>query len=209
MTKVRPGLIVLASLLAAACGGDKGNGGSGAAGGAAGGKSAGGGVTLNAAGATFPAPIYTKWFATYAAQHGVQVNYQAIGSGGGIQQVAARTVDFGASDAPMKPDEEAKAPGVLELPTVMGAVVVTYNVPGVTQPLRLDGPLLADLFMGKVTKWNDPRIAALNPGVALPDRPVAVVHRSDGSGTTFVFTDYLAKVSPAWKSGIGADKSVK
>ena len=202
MKNLRTGLVALAAL-AAACGGDKGNGGN------AGGSAAGGKVTLNGAGATFPAPIYTKWFGDYAAAHPVQVNYQAIGSGGGIQQVTAKTVDFGASDAPMKAEEEAKAPGILQLPTVMGAVVVTYNLPGVTQPLKLDGALLADVFAGRVAKWNDPRIAALNPGVTLPGSPIAVVHRSDGSGTTFVFTDYLSKVSPEWKSSVGADKSVK
>jgi phosphate transport system substrate-binding protein len=137
------------------------------------------------------------------------VNYQSIGSGGGIQQVTAGTVDFGASDAPMTPEEEAKVPGILQLPTVLGAVAVTYNVPGLAQPIKLSGPVLARIFMGGVTKWNDPAIVADNPGVALPATPIAVVHRSDGSGTTFVFTDYLSKVSPEWKSGIGTGKSVR
>lgn len=166
-------------------------------------------VTLTGAGATFPYPIYSKWFSDYGAKTGVRVNYQSIGSGGGIQQVTAGTVDFGASDAPMKPAEEAKSPGIMQLPTVLGAVVVTYNVPGVSQPLKLSGPLLADIFLGKVKRWNDPRIGAENPGVNLPAQEIAVVRRSDGSGTTYVFTEYLSAVSPAWKAAVGSDKAVK
>ena len=168
----------------------------------------GGKVTLTGAGATFPAPIYSKWFSDYGQAHPVQVNYQSIGSGGGIQQVTAGTVDFGASDAPMTAEEAGKVPGILQLPTVLGAVTVTYNVPGLTAPLKLSGPALAAIFLGKVTKWNDAAIAADNPGVTLPATNIAVVHRSDGSGTTFVFTDYLAQVSPEWKSSVGNGKSV-
>ena len=206
MKTIRPGALALAALLAA-CGGDRAPGG-GAANGGTGGAAAGGAVTLTGAGATFPAPIYSKWFSDYGQAHGVQVNYQSIGSGGGIQQVTAGTVDFGASDAPMSAEEEGKVPGILQLPTVLGAVAVTYNLPGLQQPLRLSGPALAGIFLGKVTKWNDPAIAADNPGVALPSTNIAVVHRSDGSGTTFVFTDYLAKASPEWKAGPGTGKSV-
>lgn len=166
-------------------------------------------VTLTGAGATFPYPLYSKWFETYGRENPVRVNYQPIGSGGGIRQITERTVDFGASDAPMTDEELAKAPEMLHLPTVLGSVAVTYNLPGVTQPLRLDGATLADVFLGGVKKWNDPRIAALNPGVQLPDQDILPVYRTDGSGTTYVFTDYLAAVSPAWKQQVGAGKSVK
>ncbi|MFL5542489.1 MAG: phosphate ABC transporter substrate-binding protein PstS, partial [Longimicrobiaceae bacterium] len=203
MKTIRSGAMVLAALLAACGRGDAGD-----AKAAPGAAPAGGSVSLTGAGATFPAPVYGKWFSDYGQAHGVQVNYQSIGSGGGIQQVTAGTVDFGASDAPMSAEEEAKVPGILQLPTVLGAVAVTYNLPGVQQPLRLSGPVLASIFLGKVTKWNDAAIAADNPGVQLPNTNVAVVHRSDGSGTTFVFTDYLAKVSPEWKAGPGSGKSV-
>jgi phosphate transport system substrate-binding protein len=137
------------------------------------------------------------------------VNYQSVGSGAGIRQVTEGTVDFGASDAPMSDEELRKKPGILHVPTVLGSVAVAYNLPGLRQPLRLDGPTLAALFMGEVKKWNDPRIAALNPGAALPDRDVLPVTRSDGSGTTYVFTDYLAAVSPRWRGGVGKGKSVK
>src|SRR4051812_2827469 len=155
---------------------------------------------LTGAGATFPFPIYSKWFADYAAKTNVKINYQSIGSGGGIRQLSEQTVDFGATDAPMSDAELAKAKGgpVLHIPTVLGAVVVTYNVPELTRALRLDGATLADVFLGKITKWNDARIAALNPGAKLPGSDILVVHRSDGSGTSYVFTDYLASVSPAW-----------
>ena len=168
-----------------------------------------GSVDLTGAGATFPAPIYSKWFADYAAKTGVKINYQAIGSGGGIRQLSEGTVDFGASDSPMKDDEIAKAKGpILHIPTVLGAVAVTYNVPEVTTQLKLTGQALGDIFMGKLKKWNDPAIAALNPGVKLPSTDILVVHRSDGSGTTFVFTDYLTAVSKAWAAGPGKGKEV-
>jgi phosphate transport system substrate-binding protein len=164
---------------------------------------------LTGAGATFPNPIYTKWFADYAAKTGVQINYQSIGSGGGIRQFTERTVDFGASDAPMSDAEIAKLPGpAMHLPTVMGAVVVTYNVPGLAS-LKLDGPALADIFLGKITRWDDARIKALNAGVSLPSSDILVVHRSDGSGTSYVFTDYLTTVSAAWKAGPGKGKDVQ
>jgi phosphate transport system substrate-binding protein len=164
---------------------------------------------LNGAGATFPYPIYSKWFADYAATSGVKINYQSIGSGGGIRQLTEGTVDFGASDAPMSDAELAKlkAP-VMHFPTVLGAVVITYNVPGITKAIRLTGPLVADIFAGKITKWNDARIASLNPGLALPSRDILVVHRSDGSGTTYIFSDYLASVSPAWAQAPGKGKEL-
>jgi phosphate transport system substrate-binding protein len=166
---------------------------------------------LTGAGATFPYPIYSKWFSDYAAKTGVKINYQPIGSGGGIRQLSEQTVDFGASDAPMSDAELAKAKGgtVLHVPTVLGAVVVTYNLPEVKRPLRLDGTTLADVYLGKITKWNDARIAALNPGVKLPATDILVVHRSDGSGTSYVFTDYLASASPAWAAKPGKGKEVQ
>ncbi|MEP6507767.1 MAG: phosphate ABC transporter substrate-binding protein PstS [Gemmatimonadales bacterium] len=164
---------------------------------------------LTGAGATFPAPIYSKWFAEYATKTGVKINYQAIGSGGGIRQLSEATVDFGASDSPMKDEEITKAKGpVLHIPTVLGAVALTYNLPEVTTQLKLTGDVVASIFMGKITKWNDPAIAALNPGVKLPATDVLVVHRSDGSGTTFVFTDYLTAVSKAWAAGPGKGKEI-
>ncbi len=167
-------------------------------------------IQLNGAGATFPAPIYTKWFSEYHKAHpNVQINYQSIGSGGGIRQVTERTVDFGASDGPMTADQLQSAPGILHFPTVMGAVVPIYSIPGVTSELKFTGPLLADIFMGKITKWNDKAIAAVNPGVKLPDADIAVVHRSDGSGTTYIFADYLAKVSPEWRKRVGVATSLK
>jgi phosphate transport system substrate-binding protein len=167
-------------------------------------------ATLTGAGATFPYPIYSKWFSDYATETGVKINYQSIGSGGGIRQMQEQTVDFGATDAPMSNDEMAKAKGgpVLHFPTVLGADVVTYNLPGLTSRLKLTGPVLADIFLGKVKKWNAPAIAALNPGVSLPGTDILVVHRSDGSGTTYIFTSYLTAVSPAWKAGPGAGKEV-
>ena len=169
------------------------------------------GADLTGAGATFPHPIYSKWFADYAAKTGVKINYQPIGSGGGIRQLSEQTVDFGASDAPMTDEEMAKAKGgpILHFPTVLGAVVITYNVPGVTKSLRLTGEVVADIFLGQITKWNDPKIAALNPGVKLPSTDVLVAHRSDGSGTTYIFTDYLTNVSQAWATGPGKGKEVK
>ena len=193
-------LVVSLALLAACGGGDKqsGTGGSGS-----------GSVDLTGAGATFPYPLYSKWFSDYAAATGVKINYQSIGSGGGIRQLSEGTVDFGASDSPMSDDDIAKAKGpVMHFPTVLGAVVVAYNLPGLSGPLKLSGDLVADIFAGKVKKWNDPRIAAVNAGVVLPADDILVVHRSDGSGTTFVFTDYLATVSPTWASGPGRGKEV-
>jgi len=170
-----------------------------------------GSVDLTGAGATFPYPIYSKWFADYAQQTGVKINYQSIGSGGGIRQLSEETVDFGASDSPMSDDELAKAKGgpVLHIPTVLGAVVITYNVPGVSAPLKLTAPAIADIFAGKVTKWSDTRITSLNAGVKLPTSDILVVHRSDGSGTTYIFTDYLSKAVPAWNSSVGKGKEVK
>ena len=170
-----------------------------------------GSAALTGAGATFPNPIYTKWFDAYARQTGVRINYQSIGSGGGIRQFTEGTVDFGATDGPMSDEQiAAVAGGVEHLPTVIGAVVITYNLPPIDgTPLRLDGPTIAAIYAGEVTRWNEPRIAALNPGVKLPASDIIVVHRSDGSGTTFVFTDYLTKVSPAWASSVGKSTSVR
>ena len=169
------------------------------------------GADLTGAGATFPYPIYSKWFSDYATKTGVKINYQPIGSGGGIRQLSEQTVDFGATDAPMSDAELAKAKGgpVMHIPTVLGAVVVTYNVPELKKPLRLDGTTLADIFLGKITKWNDARIAALNPGAKLPSSDILVVHRSDGSGTSYVFTDYLASVSGEWATKPGKGKEVQ
>jgi phosphate transport system substrate-binding protein len=169
------------------------------------------GVDLTGAGATFPYPIYSKWFSDYANKTGVKINYQSIGSGGGVRQISEQTVDFGASDGPMKDDELAKAKGgaIMHFPTVLGADVITYNVREITQPLKLTGQAIADIFLGKITKWNDTRIATLNPGVKLPAGDILVVHRSDGSGTTYIFTDYLATVSPEWARVVGRGKEVK
>jgi phosphate transport system substrate-binding protein len=167
-------------------------------------------MLINGAGATFPYPLYSKWFDQYArVDPAVRFNYQSIGSGGGQKQIMAQTVDFGASDGPMSDENLAKAPGkILHLPTVAGAVVVTYNVPGEPQ-LKLDGPTIADIFLGKIPKWNDQRIAALNPGVKLPGDDLVAVHRTDGSGTTYIFTDYLSSVSPQWEKQVGRNTSVK
>ena len=192
-------MLTIALAGAAACGGD------GAQSGAAGGR----GVDLTGAGATFPLPLYSRWTADYLQEKGVRINYQSIGSGGGIQQLLARTVDFGASDAPMKDEELARAGApVLHFPMTLGAVAISYNVPSVQQPLRLSGDVVADMFLGRITRWNDPRIAATNPGVSLPDEALLPVHRSDGSGTTFVFTEYLSAVSTPWQSGPGTGKDV-
>jgi phosphate transport system substrate-binding protein len=173
-------------------------------------KPASGGTTLTGAGATFPNPIYTKWFDAYYKQTGVRINYQSIGSGGGIRQFIEGTVDFGATDAPMTDEQVAAGKGnVLHVPTVLGAVIATYNLPAAgTSALRFDGATLAGIYLGRITKWSDPRIVALNPGVKLPDQDIIVVHRSDGSGTSFIFTDYLSKVSPAWKGTVGRGTSV-
>ncbi|MFL6514493.1 MAG: phosphate ABC transporter substrate-binding protein PstS [Chthoniobacterales bacterium] len=166
-------------------------------------------MTINGAGATFPYPIYSKWFDEYAkVDSSVRFNYQSIGSGGGQKQILAQTVDFGASDGPMSDDNLAKAPGkLLHIPTVAGADVVTYNLEG-SPTLKLDADTTADIFLGKIKRWNDPNLTALNPGVSLPDKEIVVVHRSDGSGTTYIFTDYLAKVSADWKSKVGTNTSV-
>jgi phosphate transport system substrate-binding protein len=168
-------------------------------------------VDLTGAGATFPYPIYSKWFSDYATQTGVKINYQSIGSGGGIRQLSEQTVDFGASDSPMSDQELASAKGgpILHFPTVMGAVVITYNVPSVSRPLNLTGDAIADIFSGKITKWNDARIVAQNRGVTLPNSDILVVHRSDGSGTTYIFSDYLTAVSPSWSSTLGKGKEIK
>jgi phosphate transport system substrate-binding protein len=168
-------------------------------------------TTLNGAGATFPYPIYSKWFSEYHKAHPeVQFNYQSIGSGGGINQLKAGTVDFGASDMPLK-DEQVKQIPVpfVQLPTVLGSVVPSYHISGVTAELKFTPQALAGIYLGKITKWNDQAIASVNPGVNLPDKPIVVVYRSDGSGTTFVWTDYLSKVSPEWKSTVGSNTSVK
>jgi phosphate transport system substrate-binding protein len=175
---------------------------------AAGSALAGDNLLINGAGATFPAPLYTKWFADYnKVNPTVQINYQAIGSGGGIKQITEKTVDFGASDAPMSEEELAKAPGLLHIPTVMGAVVVTWNEPEI-KTLKLTPETLAAIFLGKITKWNDAAIAKDNAGAKLPATDITVARRSDGSGTTYVFTDYLSKVSPEFKAGPGTGKSV-
>ena len=169
------------------------------------------GAAITGAGATFPNPIYTKWFDAYARETGVRINYQSIGSGGGIRQFTEGTVDFGASDGPMTDEQIAAAHGdVIHVPTVLGAVVATYNLPELGEkPLRFDGTTLADIFLGRISRWNDPRIRALNPGVALPAQDILVVHRSDGSGTSYIFTDFLSKVSPEWKSKVGSATSVQ
>lgn len=165
--------------------------------------------SLSGAGATFPAVIYTKWIDEYNKLTGVQVNYQAIGSGGGIKGITDQTVDFAGSDNAMTDEQMAALKAsVLHIPTVMGGIVITYNVQGVSSGLKLTSDTISGIFLGDITKWSDPRLAADNPGIALPDAAIATVHRSDGSGTTAVFTDYLAKVSPAWKSKVGTGQSV-
>jgi phosphate transport system substrate-binding protein len=175
------------------------------------GRNTGGTVSLQGAGATFPYPLYLKWLNEYTKDHAnVRIDYQSIGSGGGIKQIQAQTVDFGASDAPMTNDDLKAAPApIIHIPTVLGAVVLTYNLPEAAKPLRFSPDVIADVFLGKITKWNDARIAADNPDANLPAKDITVVHRADGSGTSFVFTDYLAKVSAEWKSKVGADKSPK
>jgi phosphate transport system substrate-binding protein len=172
---------------------------------------AAGAQNINAAGATFPYPIYNKWFTEYAQAHpNVKINYQPIGSGGGIKQVSEGTIDFGASDMPVTDEAIASAKvKFFHIPTVLGAVVPVYNVPGVSKPLNFSGDVIADIYLGKITKWNDPRIAKDNPGVSLPDKQILAVYRSESSGTTFIFTDYLSKVSPDWKAKVGANSAVK
>jgi len=188
MNKSRIAVLAMAALATAALAGDK--------------------MLITGAGATFPFPLYSKWFSDYNKQHPeVQINYQSIGSGGGIKQITEKTVDFGASDAPMSDEEMAKAPGIQHIPTVLGAVVLVYNVPGL-EGLKLTPETVSGIFLGKITRWNDPAVARDNKGARLPDSAIAVAHRSDGSGTTAVFTDYLSKVSPDWKAGPGAGKSV-
>jgi phosphate transport system substrate-binding protein len=168
-------------------------------------------TTLNGAGATFPYPMYSKWFSEYHKLHpDIQMNYQSIGSGGGIRQVIAGTVDFGATDGPMTDDQLKEAKGkILHLPTVLGADVPAYNIPGVTAELNFTPEALAGIFLGRISKWNDKAIAQANPGVSLPDKEIIVVHRSDGSGTTYIWTDYLSKVSSDWQSQVGKGTSVK
>jgi len=188
--------VVVFLLASTACNNNGGPGGSGS-------------VSLQGAGATFPNPLYQKWLSEYGNLHpNVKIDYQSIGSGGGIKQLKEQTVDFGASDAPMKDEDLKSAPGeILHIPTVLGAVVITYNLEGVKQSLRFSPEVVADIFLGKIKKWNDPKIAADNPGLTLPANDVTVVHRSDGSGTSAVFTDYLSKVSTEWKDKVGSGTS--
>jgi phosphate transport system substrate-binding protein len=167
-------------------------------------------TNLNGAGATFPNPIYSKWFSDYHKQHpDIEINYQSIGSGGGIQQLKAGTVDFGASDMPLKPEQlkELRGP-IIQFPTVLGSVVPAYNLPEVQQEIKFTPEALAEIYLGKVTKWNDKLLADANPGVNLPAKDIIACHRSDGSGTSFVWTDYLSKVSPEWKTKVGSNTSV-
>lgn len=167
-------------------------------------------VDLTGAGATFPYPLYARWFNEYATLTNVRINYQSIGSGGGIRQVVARTVDFGATDVPMTDAELASAGmPVLHIPTVIGAVAITYNLPGLARPLNLSPDVIADIFLGTITRWSDARITALNPKLTLPDTDILVVHRADGSGTSYIFSDFLTTVSPAWAAGPGRGKDVR
>ena len=168
-------------------------------------------TTLTGAGATFPNPIYSKWFSEYHSQHPeIEINYQAIGSGGGIRQVLAGTVDFGATDGPMTDEQLASSKTkILHIPTVLGSVVPAYHVNGVTEELKFTPQVLADIFLGKITSWNDPALVKINPSAKLPNVPIVIVHRSDSSGTSYCFTDYLSKVSPDWKSGPGKGTAVK
>jgi phosphate transport system substrate-binding protein len=168
-------------------------------------------ITINGAGASFPFPLIDTWRVEYqTVDPNTNINYQSIGSGGGVQQFSENTVDFGASDAPLTPEEEASKPGAVHIPETIGSVVAAYNIPGVPDKgLKLTGPVLADIFLGKITKWNDPRIVELNPELSLPDADIVTVHRSDGSGTTFVFTDYLSAVSPEWSDQLGKGKSIQ
>jgi phosphate transport system substrate-binding protein len=198
--------VLLAVLVAAGCGSSNSNSGSSSspAAGGAGGSS----TTLVGAGSTLVAPLMSQWQPAYNDLRGVAVTYGAIGSGGGIAQITARTVDFGASDAPLTPSQFSDAKGVVQIPWALAATVVAYNVQGVPNQLKLSGPLLADIWMGKVTSWNDSAIAKLNPGVNLPATKITPVYRTDGSGDTYAFTDYLSKVSPQWKSQIGNSTQV-
>ncbi len=192
-------LAVAVALLGTGCGKQSGSGGT---------SSSSAATSLNGAGATFPQPLYQKWFQEYDKKTGVAINYQPIGSGGGIKNITAKSVDFGASDAPMNDDEMKAAPEVLHIPTVAGAVCVAYNVPGVPAHLHLSGEVIANMFLGKITKWNDPAITKLNPTATLPATGIQAMHRADGSGTTNIFTTYLSQVSPEWQKSVGAGKSV-
>jgi phosphate transport system substrate-binding protein len=196
--------VFTAVALLAACGGDRQQDQS------AGQASRSSGVALTGAGATFPLPLYSKWFSDYAAETGIRINYQSIGSGGGIRQITEGTVDFGATDAPMSDEQLARAKHgrIMHFPTVLGADAISYNLPSVAQAIKLTGPVIADVFLGKIKKWNDPRIAQLNVGVSLPASDIIVVHRSDGSGTTYAFTDYLSAVSPEWARTVGKGTEV-
>lgn len=197
---------IVSGFVISGCSGGDGSGGEGQAGGMA--EGSGAQVTLTGAGATFPYPIYSRWFSDYSQTHAVRVNYQPVGSGGGIRQMIEGTVDFGASDAPLSEEDLAQIPGTLSIPTVIGSVAVTYNLPDLGQPLRLDGATIAGIFLGEIDHWQDPRLVELNPGVALPDRDIIPVHRSDGSGTSYVFTDYLSSVSPTWSADVGRGNAV-
>src|SRR2546427_389494 len=187
--------VYVAALALASCGGNTGTSSE---------------VRLQGAGATFPNPLYQKWLSEYGKLNpNIKIDYQSIGSGGGIKQIQARTVDFGASDAPMTDAELKASPAeLIHIPTVLGAVVITYNLSEVSKPLRFAPDVVADIFLGKITKWNDPRITAANPGVTLPDQQILVVHRSDGSGTTYIWVDYLSKVSSEWQQKVGKGTSV-
>src|SRR5690242_16262264 len=170
---------------------------------------AAGAADISGAGATFPYPLYAKWAEAYKAKTGIGMNYQSIGSGGGIKQITAKTVDFGASDMPLKP-EQLSRDGLVQWPQIIGGVVLAVNLKGIAPgQLKLDGKTVAGMFLGRIAKWSDPAIAQLNPGVALPDRAVATVHRSDGSGTNFIFTQYLSSIDPEFKDKIGANTSVE
>jgi phosphate transport system substrate-binding protein len=167
-------------------------------------------LTLTGAGATFPFPIYARWFSVYGRENPqVRINYQSIGSGGGIRQMVEGTVDFGATDAPLSEEDLARIPGTLSVPMVLGAVVLTYNLPGLEEDLHLDGEVIAGIFLGEIRRWRDPRIQALNPDVEFPDRDILPVQRSDGSGTTYVFTDFLNAVSPSWRTRVGRGNAVR
>ena len=206
MTQMRYIALVLAAALLTACGGNTQPITAGSPGTVAPGQP----LQINGAGATFPNPIYSKWFSEYNKLHpDIRINYQSIGSGGGIQQVTNHTVFFGATDGPMNEEQLKAAPGIMHFPTVLGAVVPVYNIPGVTGELKFTGPVLADIYLGKIKKWNDPALAKLNSGVKLPATDITIVHRSDGSGTTYIFVDYLSKVSPQFKSDVGVSTSVK
>jgi phosphate transport system substrate-binding protein len=201
----------LAIVIGATAAGAVGCAGSGGSTGNAGTAGSASVAQINGMGATFPYPIYSKWFEEYGKAHpSVRINYQSQGSGAGIRGLTNKTVFFGASDQPMKEEALKAAPGpILHFPTVLGAVVPVYNIAGVTQELNFTGPVLADIVLGKIKKWNDPALTKLNPGAALPNADITFVHRSEGSGTTFVWTDYLSKVSPEFKQAVGADASVK